>query len=282
MDMSSAVAASEARFGLTNVQTLAHGGQKTVCTADMSGTPVVLKVVLLTSATDPHALERCEREVALLRDTSSPNLVAVLSQLHLLGSGPDAAVWLEEYLDGDDLSRLVTTPWTWSEAASFLADVGSGLAAMHRHGYIHRDLSAGNVRRQASGVWKVMDPGFAKHLNRTSITGLFQPGTAGFLSPEHAVMGGRVTPASDVFCLGILAFLGLVGRLPVPVGADMNDYRRRLLSMTPTALRTSRPDLSHGAAAVIDRCLLPQPARRYLDAAEVVGAVKALTAQGAP
>lgn len=282
MDISAAVAAASSHFGLTAVQSLATGGQKTVCTATRAGQDVVLKIVLLSASTDPNVLERCQREVAVLQTTSSAHLVKILTPMELLGTGPDAAVWLEEYLDGSDMRSITGGRWSWGETATFLEDVGTGLSAMHHRNYIHRDLSHGNVRRLASGSWKVMDPGLAKHLNRTSITGLFQPGTPGFLSPEHVLAGGRITPSSDVFCLGNLAYLGLTGSLAVPFAGDLNDYVRRLLRMSAVNVAVSRPDIPAQGAAIINRCLLRQPARRFLDAEEVVTAVQAMTAGGTP
>lgn len=275
MDTDAAIVEATGHFGLSDVQPLASGGQKTVCTAVLGTSEVVLKVVMLSASTDPNALERCRREVDVLQGTASPNLVRILSPLAMLGSGPDAAAWLEEYLDGEDMSSLTGSQWTWDETATFLLDVGQGLAAMHAQDYIHRDLSHRNLRRLSTGTWKVMDPGLAKHLNRTSITGLYQPGTPGFLSPEHVLVGGRVTTASDVFCLANLAHLGLTGNLAVPFTGDLNDYVRQLSRLSPINIAVSRPDLPPQAAAVINRCLHRQPARRFLNAAEVVAAVQA-------
>lgn len=274
MDIPQAIGEAQRTFGLTSVQMFAQGGQKVVCRAKRATDGVVLKVVLLSAATDPMALERCRREVALLRDLDAENIVRVLTDLALLGGGPDATAWLEEELDGDDLRNLLGRTWAWPEVRDMLLGVAAGLDAMHDHGYVHRDLSAGNVRRTSAGIWKVMDPGLAKHLNRSSITGLWQPGTLGFMSPEHAVPGGRVTPASDVFCLGILAYLCLVGDVPIPFTGDINDYRRRLLTPTPISLAAARPGLPNEVVDLLDQALNVQPARRFLDAGELLTAVQ--------
>ncbi len=127
-------------------------------------------------------------------------------------------MWLEEYLDGQDMAALLGPQWTWSTARAFLLDASTGLAELHKNGYVHRDLSPRNLRLRTTGRWVVMDPGLAKHLHRTSITGVLDPGTWGFMSPEHLTVGVRLTPAADVHGLGTLAYSALC-RVPGSVEA---------------------------------------------------------------
>jgi serine/threonine-protein kinase len=270
LSLTEALADAATALGLTSVVPVAQGGQKVVARATHGGQPVILKVVMLAGAADPNAFERCEREVDLLQQLNAPNVVRVLSDMVSLGTGPDAAAWLEEELDGQDLSTLLGSVWSWQVTEALLADVGAGLDAMHGNHFVHRDLSPANIRRLSTGRWKIMDPGFAKHLKRSSITGLWQPGTEGYKSPEHAGPGGRITPASDMFCLGILAYRALTGQLPIVVGADPADYGRRLRSTQAPSVRLLRPDLTDDQDNVIDTCLQVQPARRYLNAAELL------------
>jgi eukaryotic-like serine/threonine-protein kinase len=270
MDHDDLLGQAAARYGLTSIVRIAQGGQKVVAKAIQGTDHVVVKVVLLKGAPDPHALERCEREVALLKSLSHPNIVRVLSDLEVIGSPAEATYWMEEFLDGDDLGALLATRWSWDETEKMMYGVASGLAAMHGANCVHRDLSAGNVRRTDSGEWKILDPGFAKHLDRTSITGLFTPGTPGFMSPEQATAGVRVTPASDVHTLGILAYLALTGELPIPVGRDLADYRTRLLYTDPPSLGALRGDLDAKQVSLVDGCIARQPGRRWIDAEEVL------------
>lgn len=271
LDRDDALRAAAAELGATDVRPFAVGGQKVVARARHGSLPVVLKVVLLSdSGADPNALERCEREVALLKSLDAQNIVKLVSDMVAVGDGPDAAAWLEEELDGDDLAVLLGAPWPWPDVEEMLLGLGAGLAAMHSNDYVHRDLSAKNVRRTSTGLWKVMDPGFAKHLKRSSITGLYQPGTPGYMSPEHAAVGGRITPASDIFCLGVLAYQALTAVLPVLVGPDLLEYAGRLRTGQAPPVGIARPDLTSERAALVDTCLARQPARRFLDADELL------------
>lgn len=270
MDHDDVLREAAARYSLASIAPIAKGGQKLVAHAIQGAADVVVKVVLLTGTPDPHALERCEREVALLNSLSHPNIVRVLSDLEVIGSPPEATYWVEEFLDGEDLATLLGLRWSWEDTEQMMLGVASGLAAMHRANCVHRDLSARNVRRTSSGEWKILDPGFAKHLDRSSITGLFTPGTPGFMSPEQATAGVRVTPASDVHTLGILAYLALTGDLPIPVGGNLGDYRTRLLYTDPPSLGVVREDLDAKQVALVDGCIARQPGRRWIDAEEVL------------
>ena len=261
-------------LGVTVVRPLKQGGQKTVLLADTEGGIVVLKVISTGSL--PDSLRRAQREVELLQRVQHPNVVRVASDLIELGDGPDGAAWLEQYLEGEDLGDAIGEPWSWAETRTMALDVARGLSALHEFKVVHRDLSANNIRKLADGSHVVMDPGYARHADRSQLTVGGQPGTAGFLSPEH-IQGysGAPTPASDVFCVGILMFLTLTGSLPVPYSGDAGDYVARLTRGEVQDLRAFRTDLPAEALEIISRCLHPQPARRYRNGSRLAEALEA-------
>lgn len=150
------------------------------------------------------------------------------SDLITLGNPVHGAAWLEEFLDGDDLTTRLGHQWNWTDTAELGYQVADGLAAAHSAGVIHRDLSPNNVRRLSTGTYKVMDFGFARHTLKTGLTVAGQPGTPGFLSPEHLkAYSGVPMPASDVFGVGILMYAALTGELPIPYDGNDTDYARR-------------------------------------------------------
>ena len=255
----------------------APGGQKAVRKVVVHGATFVLKVIAL-SPTAPDALRRAEREVELLSSLDSPHVVRVASSLEELGDPVVAAAWLEEYLDGEDLTGLLGCKWSWDEVAALGIQVADGLAAGHEVGVVHRDLSSNNVRKLAIGDFKVLDFGFARHTLRSGITVAGQPGTPGFLSPEHLnSFSGQPMPSSDVFCVGILMFAALTGQLPIPYRGDDDDYLRRLSSVDVALdLATVRADLSASQVELVRRCLHPQPARRFANGAKLRDAIGVL------
>jgi serine/threonine-protein kinase len=256
------------------VKELRTGGQKVVRLVRKEEAPLVLKVIPVSSST-PDSLRRAEREVSFLRSLDSPNVVRVVSELVELGEPVQGAAWLEEYLDGEDLANTFTAPWSWPETATMGIHVARGLSVAHSNAVVHRDLSANNVRRLSDGTFKVMDFGFARYTLRSGLTVAGQPGTRGYMSPEHIrAYSGAPTAASDVFSVGILMFQALTQTVPIPYEGDDAKYIKKLTNLDIPDIAHLRPDLPASAVSILRRCLHPQPARRFLNGARLASALE--------
>ena len=250
------------KMDLTVIRALKSGGQKTVHLVRHGGSEKVLKLVEVGS-TDPTGLKRAHREVELLANTHHENVVKVESALVELGDPVAGAAWLEEYLDGDDLSAYLGPRWSPSEVLQMGCQVALGLGALHMANVVHRDLSSNNVRRLSNGTYKVMDPGFAKHTLKSGLTVGGQPGTPGFLTPEHLQAYSGPTPASDVYAVGQLMYFAATGSLPIPWLGDYADYVARLSSGRYVPIENIRTDFPEPLVSVIRRTLHPHPVRRF-------------------
>lgn len=273
-------------LGVTDLHPLRPSGQKRVFAAKRGAEDVVLKAVEVLPPNQAVVLERAKREVELLAKIASGSgrrIVAVRSGLATVGdpAAPSAVGWLEELLDGHDLGDLLGSQWTRDEALGLVQGLAEALAHLHDVEVVHRDLSPGNVRRRADGTWTLLDPGLARHLAEMSLTGIYQPGTPGFRSPEQ-VPGGTPDTYSDIYGVGILAFAALTATVPIDPGGAEDAYFKRLAEQQPVPIKSLRPDIDDEFAAVIDRCLNRQPARRYLDASELLDALASLSAGSAP
>lgn len=251
-------------FDVSVCQPLVEGGQKQVYVVqNSSGIKKVLKLIDFEGNPDPAAFERARREVELLQTIRHPNVVSVDSDMQLLGSPPAAAYWLEEFLDGVDL-RFTGVISQTEELITLGRDVAAGLGAMHNANVVHRDLSPANVQRLSSGKYVVLDPGFAKHTLRSGLTVGGQPGTRGFMTPEHLqTYSGVPTAASDVFGCCALVYYAATGQSPIPYNGDESDYLRRLRSADHIPLEEQRPDLPARLISVVEQGLHQQPARRF-------------------
>ncbi len=228
----------------------------------VSGRAVRVKVLPTALVHDARRFERFGREVTASWLVAHPNTLEVLDW----GRHGDALYLVTEEFDGQTL-------WAWreahpcgpEEAAEIAAQVASALAAAHGEGVLHRALTPTNVLvgRDAAGEWrvKVRDFGMAdlegeaeEREDTTTLNARLDE--VRFVAPEY-FGGGGPSRATDLYSLGALMYLLLVGRPPdhqvdgrPPVPGDVmpsapwyDALVRDLLSRDPAA----RP----GAQAVI-------------------------------
>ncbi len=201
---------------------IGHGGMSTVYRGfDLQlHRPVAIKVFQHAEDDDE---QRWQSEMRLLSQLSHPHLVT-LHDAHLEPIGDDRPSYLVmEYVPGSSLQQhLAENGPSAPLAALVVAQIGEALESVHARGIIHRDLKPGNILVEPSELppiflrTKLADFGIAHLLgsDRVTRTGTMV-GTAAYTSPEQ-VNGDAVTPASDVYSLGLVAIECLSGRPAFP------------------------------------------------------------------
>jgi len=205
--------------GLIVTELLGRGGMGSVYAAvpESGGEPVAIKFVRVEG--DRGQLQRrFAREQAGLRRLEHANICTI----HSSGVAPDGTPFFTmDYVDGVPIdealdSRCATVP----ARLTLLAEVCDTLAYAHSAGVIHRDLKPSNILVRRDGSHVLLDFGIAKILDEqwsgepTTLTLAAKAFTPFFASPEQ-LDGLAVSPASDVFSLGVLAYVLSSGRLPV-------------------------------------------------------------------
>ncbi|MDG4858480.1 serine/threonine-protein kinase [Streptomyces sp. T-3] len=179
------------------------------------GRTVAVKVVQAEYAAQPDFRRRFALEVDAARRVGGAWTAAVLD------SDTEARVpWVAtQYVPGPSLHDVVARDFGSLPEASvrFLAEgLAHALADIHAAGLIHRDLKPSNVLVTVDGP-RVIDFGIARALETLAEGPLTRTGAVigspGFMSPEQ-VRGQRLTPASDVFCLGSVLAFAATGRSP--------------------------------------------------------------------
>jgi len=223
---------------------------------------VAIKVVKETISSLPEFDARFRREAKTAAQLEHPNI------LQIYGFGVENGVAFIEMpcLSGGTLaSRLESGPPPPPETVCEWVDaLASALDAAHGRGIIHRDIKSVNVLFDQSGRIVLADFGLAKSMADSS--GLTAAGTLMgtpmYLSPEQA-RGESLTPASDQFSLGVLAFRMLTGRLPWGPNAAPAVVMMRIVSHAPPAPSSLRPEVPPAVDAVFDRVLAKKPQDRY-------------------
>lgn len=152
--------------------------------------------------------------------------------------------------------------------------VAEGLAVLHKMDIIHRDLKPDNILFDARGHAKVADLGLAQMqggiTHRTMLSaetldkaGQFpHPGTLAYMSPEQKNSGKLLSPASDVYALGLILFEMLTGRT----------YQNLRSGTRP---RTLRPETPAWLDDLVGAMLSQDAHARPLDGSEVVRILRA-------
>ncbi|HEV2635919.1 MAG TPA: serine/threonine-protein kinase [Actinocrinis sp.] len=263
----------QSALGVTELVPLAQGGQKFVLRCLRQGRPAAVKVLLVPPGPAVRvAFDRARRETAVLAAVDSPRVVRLLAdavELRYEGDLPYGVAWVEELLDGADLDTVLDRPWEPARVARLLVHLAEALAAFHQNGFVHRDVNACNVRERADGSFTLMDPGLARRLADGDPGDADRIGTIGYRSPEHAA-GGSIRPWSDVFCVGILAYRALTGRLPIEPGATPHQDAARLGAGEFPSAASLRDDIPVEISDVVDRCLRGRPQERFHDGTELL------------
>ncbi len=199
---------------------LGDGGMGTVFLAEgRAGARVALKSIRSGAAHDAGFRARFAREIQAAGMVRSPWVAAVLDA----EPGDDGgAPWIAtEYVPGPTLHELIARhgPLPGRSAGALGLGLAHALEAVHGAGLVHRDVKPSNVLVTVDGP-RLIDFGVARLVDVAATGGLTHTGASvgspGYMSPEQ-VLGRRVTPAGDIFCLGGVLVHATTGRLPFPV-----------------------------------------------------------------
>jgi serine/threonine protein kinase len=159
---------------------------------------------------------RNRREVLTLAALSHPGLVTVYD----VGDDHGRAYFVMQLIEGDTLAqRIRRGPLPLGDVIALGAALADALAYVHRRGVVHRDVKPGNVLLDADGRAHLSDFGIAAVRDAAPVTAAGMViGTASYLSPEQ-VRGESVSPAVDIYALGLVLIECITGRREYPGNA---------------------------------------------------------------
>ena len=218
------------------------------------GRQVAVKLLDEQLAGDAAFRARFAREARVAASISHPNVVAVYD----VGEADGRPFIVMEHVDGESLAAVLSRGRLPLERGLAIGiQLAQALEAAHAAGIVHRDLKPGNLIERSDGTIKIADFGIARLLEGTELTEAGTiVGTAAYLAPEQAE-DGEITPAADVFALGVLLYELLTARQPWKVDSLAELARREsaprpeLPPETPWALREA-----------VERSLETEPAAR--------------------
>jgi serine/threonine-protein kinase len=183
-----------------------------------TGQRLALKVLHAQLGASPEAIERFKREARTSARIQSDHVVRVTDadSAPELGGAPFLVM---ELLDGQDLEHATRSkPSAPAEVVEWMRQIGRALTKAHELGVVHRDLKPENLflahRDDGTPCVKILDFGIAKLTDDAVLATQSGQilGTPLFMAPEQAGTSTPITPRTDLFALGLIAFRLLVGR----------------------------------------------------------------------
>ena len=226
----------------------------------------VVALKFLLPGADEKMMERLRveaREHATLRHTNVVRLIDYLSY-------DDHDFLVMEYLDGGNLKDFLNDAPDLKDILKMFVQACAGLDYIHSQGLVHRDLKPENMLLSKDGKLKIADLGMVRRTdsaNQERMTSLGQlVGSTRFMAPEQ-ILRSEVTPAADLYAIGITLFESLTGELPF-TGSDFAVLNAHIKEIPPP-LRSRVPSAPASLEELLATLLEKSPDSRPRSAGQV-------------
>jgi serine/threonine-protein kinase len=244
---------------------LATGGMGEVweATDELLIRPVAVKLLRREYVSDEAARTRFRGEARFAAALQHGGI----AQVYDYGEQDDLAYLVMELVPGEPLSKILMRSRMLSAEATLdlVSQAARALQVAHGAGIIHRDIKPGNLMVTGDGTVKITDFGIARNGQVSELTqaGMVM-GTAHYVSPEQA-SGKDITPATDLYSLGVVAYECLAGRPPFDADSTVAIALKHVRE-PPPELPT---DVPAPVRELVRELLAKNPARRPGGAQEV-------------
>lgn len=246
---------------------LGRGGMAVVLVAKHPtlGREVAVKFLKPALHGDLEMAERFLQEAKVTATLAHPNVVEILD----FGEFERRPYYMMELLQGKDLRECLrgNARMPYREVVQYVEQICDALDAAHKVGVVHRDLKPDNifVVQQDPLKLKVMDFGVAKAAGETRIGQTLHGqvlGTPTHMAPEQALgQIERISPLTDIYSLGVIAFEMLTGRLPFVAESALMVISMHIRDAVPS-IRAIAPEVPRRIAELVESCLAKDPAQR--------------------
>lgn len=224
------------------------------------GRPVAVKVLRQAYVENEAFLARLHSQAQALASLVHPNIVATYE----VGQDGDCHYLVMELVEEPTLKELIRVgiPFSIGQALDIVIQICNAVGHAHRVGMVHGDIKPQNVFVSPDGRVKVADFGIACALSPASVVeGEILWGTPHYFSPEQAA-GEGVSPASDVYSIGVLVYEMLTGHPPFEAETGVGTALKHLRE-EPVSLRQLNPDVPLQVERIVRKVMAKEPAARY-------------------
>ncbi len=253
------------------LEELGRGGMAAVYLAHEAtlNRKVAIKVMRSDLMLDPAMNDRFLREARTMASFQHPNIVSVFA----VESTEDLNYFVMQYVPGQALDRIIkaTGPLPVPIMQWVVYQASNALAYAHQAGVIHRDIKPGNILIDHRGNAIVTDFGIAKVVDAGTTSTSNQMGTPLYMSPEQC-LGVVLTPASDQYALGNVAYEMLTGEPPFKRDLAIA-LAMAITSEKPKPIDKTRKDCPREISDAVLRMLAKEPESRWPNLTEAAAQI---------
>ena len=238
---------------------------------------VTFKVMREEFVNDEEFKARFKVEARSAASLSNQNIVSIYD----VGQEGDTYYIVMEYINGVTLKDLILrrAPFDNNEVLGVATQIAAGLKHAHEHGIIHRDIKPQNILVTSTGIIKVTDFGIARAVSAATVTTTGNTmGSVHYFAPEQA-RGGHVDFKSDIYCLGIVMYEMITGKLPFEGDTPVAIALKQISDPLPD-IRAINPKASESVVRIIRKATEKLSTNRYQTTDDLTNDLKrALTNQ---
>jgi serine/threonine protein kinase len=237
---------------------------------------VAVKLLHESLARDPALVACMKQESDAGQQVCHRNVVRVIDH----GEAADGLPYVVmEHVPGVALGALIQRdgPLPLQRIRQIAAQIFGGLAAIHRAGLVHGDMKSDNVLVESTPLGDhvtIIDLGLARPpATRATRSGDLVSGTPEYMAPE-VIRGRSVSPASDLYAVGVILYEMLTGTTPFGGGTTTMVFERQLDDdVVPPSQRCPERSVPPALEAAIQCALVKDPTARYASAEAFAAAV---------
>lgn len=261
------------------VRKLGEGGMGEVYEVhnELIGKRLAIKCLHPQFTRDTKAVGRFMREAQTAIKVRNEHIIEVFD----VGVLPDGCPFiLMEYLEGRELADVIELegPLSVGRVVRIVQQVCDALTAVHAEHIVHRDLKPQNIllltRKSNPDFVKVLDFGVSKVresaddvLDSLTRTGALI-GTPHYMAPEQSKGHKNTDHRADIYALGVIMYLALVGRVPFD-GETLPDLIMNIMMQTPVPPMEIRTDIPAAFNDIVLKAFHKNPDERFTSAQEL-------------